>query len=167
MLSQLNYIDISIIGLVFVLGCIIIFSKEVIKVLVAFMTILFLIGGVFLLFGSGFLFFTQLLIYVGGVTILLVFSIMLSKRFTDDKNLISGNQQVVLGLVVVASLGAGFTYLLKNEKFKVLKTTQIDEVRGLGTELMSKYLITFEVLAVFLLIALIISSVIAGKKTKA
>lgn len=167
MLEQLNYIDFAILGVVALLGLVIIFSKEVIKVLVAFMTVLFLVGGVFLLFGSGFLFLTQILIYVGGVTILMIFSIMLSKRFTADQNLVSLNQNLIGGVLLVLLLSGGFFYVLRDTKFKQTITTDINEVEGLGIELMSKYVITFEVLAIFLLVALIIASVIAGKKSNA
>jgi len=164
MIDQLTHIDFALIGLVTVLCTIMVVAKNIIHILTSFLTVLFVVGVVFLLFGSGFLFITQLLVYVGAVTVMIIFAIMLTKRSTNDKNLISLNHNIVSGLLVVLVVGGGAFLVLGKRSMIKPKQIEIDEVRGLGIELMSKYLLAFEVLALFLLIALILAAVIAGKK---
>lgn len=164
MIEVLTITDFVVLGLAAVLCLLIIISKDILTVLMSFLCVLFLVGISFLLFKSGFLFVTQILLYVGGVSVLFIFVIMLSKRVTKDKALISSNQNVIIGGVL--SIGAAamllFTYKVKSIDDK--SSIEIDDVKSLGKGIVTDYLISFELLAIFLLIALILAAVIAGKK---
>jgi len=63
---------------------------------------MFGISGVFLFLGSEFLAAVQVLIYVGAVTILVIFGIMLTRNVMDEK-IPARNSQVPLSLLVGAS----------------------------------------------------------------
>lgn len=94
----------------------------------------------------------------------MVFVIMLSKRLTKDRSLLSANQNVFAGSIL--SLGAfiGLLYAYFEEKAKVKSLVVSDDVNMLGKSIVTEYLLAFELLAIFLLIALILAAVIAGKK---
>lgn len=163
MIHQLTHIDWLMIGIATALGLLILLTKDVVKVMMGFLSILFLVGIVFLMFNSGFLFLSQLLIYIGGVTVLFIFVIMLTKRISTDQNMASPNQNLVGGSLVALVLGAVLIYAVQFTDFGGVVSTPFDEVRGLGIQMMSRYVLAFEILAVFLLISLILAVVIADK----
>jgi NADH:ubiquinone oxidoreductase subunit 6 (subunit J) len=164
MISLLTIIDYLVIGLVLSACFVMIFSKQMIHIFMAFLSILCIVAMIFLISGSGFLFATQLLLYLGGISVLLVFVIMLSKRLNKDKTLVSEHKNLIIGfcftlvtfyLLIIALKSSGLHHFILGAK---------DEYRDLGLVIMSNYLFAFEILAVFLLIALVLSVVIAGKK---
>lgn len=162
-MGDLQLIDFIVIGLAVLLCGLILFSKKVVTIISAFMGVLTLVALIFLMANAGFLFITQLLIYIGAVSVLLVFSVMLSKRMSKDKNLESGNHNLLGGILIGGSF-IGFSVLALNKKFQAFEPNKVNDVKAIGMETMTSYLFTFELLAVFLLIALILSAVIAGKK---
>ena len=164
MIELLTIPDFVMLGLAFALCLTIIISKDILKVLMSFLCLLFVVGLSFLLFNSGFLFVTQILLYVGGVTVLFVFVIMLSKRVTKDRALISSNQNVIVGGVLSILSASILLYSYKAKSIDINNLKQIDDVKSLGKGIVTDYLISFELLAIFLLIALILATVIAGKK---
>ena len=163
-MPQLTYIDIIHIALVATLCGLMLFSKDVIKVIASFMGVLMLVAMIFLLSNFGFLFITQLLLYIGGISVLLVFVIMLTKRLTKEKNLVSQSKNWIFGILVGSGLVAVFIFAL-NKSYAPGRIFQFNEVRAFGVGIVSSYLFAFELLAIFLLIALILAAVIAGKKT--
>src|SRR3970040_2107130 len=61
------------------------------------------VAGLYVLVGGGFLPATQLLVYVGGILVLLVFGVMLTHRIYD-LDLKGGTNQFLPGLIVAAGL---------------------------------------------------------------
>ena len=165
-MASLSIIDYVVLTVVLVFCGLMLVSKSLVKVFSAFLGVLVTIALVFLMANSGFLFVTQLLLYVGSVSILFVFSIMLTKRLTLDKSLESENHNWLAGFSLLGILSGVFLLVL-NKKFGVIEVRTSDDVKALGTEIVSNYLICFELLGVFLLIALILAASIAGKKQKA
>lgn len=141
------------------------FSKDLVKIIASFIGVLMVVAMIFLLANFGFLFITQLLLYIGGVSVLLVFVIMLTKRLTKERNLVSESKNWVFGALIGSGLVAVLIVAL-NKEFLTGKIYQFDEVRAFGIGIVSSYLFAFELLAVFLLIALVLAVLIAGKKSK-
>jgi NADH-quinone oxidoreductase subunit J len=132
-------------------------------VISAFFATLILVAMVFLLANAGFLFITQLLLYAGAVTVLFVFTLMLSRRTSQERNLESKTYNWVAGIGIGALAMGGFLSTLK-QNFGKITHKPLDDVKIIGTSVVSSYLFAFELLAVFLLIALILAAVIIGKK---
>lgn len=163
---DLTFIDISLISLVLVLCITMLFSKDVVKIIAAFLGVLMVVAMLFLLANSGFLFITQLLLYIGGVSVLLVFVLMLTKRLTKEKNLVSETHNWISGLLIGGGLLAAM-FICLDKQFVKKELVQINDVQGFGIGIVTSHLFAFELLAVFLLVALILAAVIAGKKSKA
>jgi len=167
MINGFSYTDIGILSLALILCLVILLSKNIVQVMMSFLSILVVVGIVFLLQNSGFLFVTQLLLYVGGVTVFLIFAIMLSKRITKDRSLFSHNQNLVIGGILGIGLVSLFYWVFQSKAFQEITVRgEFNEIRGLGIGAMSTYLFPFELLAILLLIALILAAVIAGKKNE-
>ena len=104
-----------------------------------------------------------MLVYVGGVVVLIVFGVMVTTRGDNgvlDTTLRSPFPGILLGLITLALRGSVFIEPLNNGD-------QVPEdvaISGIGIELMTSYLLAFEMIAVLLLMAIIGAAVIARTK---
>lgn len=149
----------------------------------AFLILLTFVGiaGIYVFLGADFLAVTQIVVYVGGVLVLLLFGIMLTNNqaiVSNQKTIYlqpqTANRNLFLGAIVGFALffTLAFTILSidfesiewiskANSKGELLKDSSIPI---LGVNLMTYYILPFELLAILLLVALIGSTLIAGKK---
>lgn len=138
----------------------------------AFALILTFIGvaGIYVFLGAEFIAVTQILVYVGGILILLVFGIMLTNRLSGKK-VISSSYNKIMGFIVAgglfaillkAILEANFSALGWIDKSKVSESS----ISALGLTLMTDYVLVFEIIGVLLLLALIGAVRIAGNVRK-
>ena len=143
---------------------------------------MFGISGIFLFLNAEFLAAVQVLIYVGAVTVLIIFGIMLTRNVMNDKARVM-NGQVFLALVVAIMMSASSFAALKSSPFystehptlsaaaasssgvETLNQRQ-SEVYSLGPELIRPekgFAFAFEFVSVLLLSALVGAIVIARK----
>ncbi len=131
----------------------------------AFALFLSLVGvaGLFVLSGADFLAITQLMVYVGGILVLIIFGIMLTRTpdKTDDSQsanriLLPGRRQfwglalsITFFLVLIATITQA-TFRLSGAPIKSRST-----IKTLGVELMTSHLLPFEIAGILLLVALI------------
>lgn len=133
------------------------------------------IAGIYVLLFADFIAVTQLMVYVGGVLVLILFGIMLSSRVHNQSVL---SESVNKGWGVLISLltlcGLGYTILkaqfanlpwLQNadtEKLGAQKST----VQSIGIKLMTDFVLPFEIASLLLLIALMGAAYIATDNQK-
>jgi NADH-quinone oxidoreductase subunit J len=123
---------------------------------------------------------TQLVFYVGGVLVLMIFAFLLSNRELLNNpdsskskiGLVHYLPGIVVSVVFFGVLMAVFSDLnpdsfqwIKEAGSNTLKSTD-NTIHYLGINLMTKYLLPFEVVSVLLLMALIGAAHIARKERK-
>ncbi len=127
------------------------------------------VAGLFAWQGADFIAAAQVIVYVGGVLILLMFGVMLSRRSTAGlTDLLSEDSAPVTGVVnalPAALVSAGFFAVLVIVFARVPLVAAIGEAQPVGTVLtptqaigiqnLTAYLVPFEVAGVLLLLALI------------
>ena len=118
------------------------------------------VAGVYLLLGSEFLALVQVLLYGGGVTILLLFGLMLT-RAADDPIIADGAQKP-FAFGVAALIGGVFAAALLDARWADAGATVIG-FRDLGERLFRDYGLPFEVASLVLLVALIGAVAIARR----
>jgi NADH-quinone oxidoreductase subunit J len=124
---------------------------------------LFGVAGMYILLSAEFLAAVQVLIYVGAITILMIFAIMLTAKMYNAK-IKQANEQVIPGIIVVAALLVATVFTLTRTAWKVAEqTAAVESTAGIGRLLMTKYVLPFEVVSVVLLTALIGAIVIARR----
>jgi NADH-quinone oxidoreductase subunit J len=110
----------------------------------------------------------QLLVYVGAISILIIFAIMLSQRMmAGDFRATVEKWQWIGGLVVAVLLFAILAYVLLNVNWPVAESTVPgDTISTLGQALVSpdQYVLVFEVASVLLLVALVGAVIIARER---
>jgi NADH-quinone oxidoreductase subunit J len=109
----------------------------------------------FLLLDSPFLFAVQLLLYAGGVVTIVVFAIMLTERLVGQ-SLTQTNRYVINGAIVSAAVFVAIAgFLLEGRSAARPAAPQGDAIAALGQALLGPFALTFVLLAVLLVAALI------------
>lgn len=141
--------------------------KNIIHSALWLITSFFGVGALYLLMEAEFVAIVQVLVYVGAISILILFAIMLTHHVTGE-----GVRQLYkrwwVALIVAAALfGLLIVPTVLNYPWATVQPTAagqpaaISSVRELGTAFMREYLLPFEIASVLLLVALIGAIVIA------
>ena len=122
------------------------------------------VAGLYILLEAGFLAAVQILVYVGAISILIIFAIMLTRRLMA-KDLVQRNAQWGISGLVALLLFAVLVFVLLRVNWPVVGGDVTREsISILGQELMSTYALPFEVASVLLLVALVGSIIIARER---
>ena len=148
----------------------ILFTRNVLYAALLLIICLLALAGIYIMTGAEFLAISQILIYAGGVLVLIIFGIMLTGRVAG-KPLEADSKNIFIGTLV----GLGFllllTYAINLTSFNFLPppsdNDQQHHIEKIGVLMMSDYVAPFELAGILLLISLIGAAVIASfTKTK-
>jgi NADH-quinone oxidoreductase subunit J len=122
------------------------------------------VSGIYVLLGADFVAVTQIMVYIGGILILLLFGVMLTTNSTHVE--IKKGLTKVLPAVVATGvlLGALFSVMLRTEWKTELSQIPLTTSYDLGKLLITDYVLIFELLGILLLIALIGAASMARKE---
>jgi NADH:ubiquinone oxidoreductase subunit 6 (subunit J) len=122
----------------------------------------FSVAGTYILLEAEFLAAVQILIYVGAITILMIFAIMLTHKLYSAK-IKQSNEQVIPGLVIVGALLIATIFALGSTTWKLsFQSPPAQSTVGIGRLLLTRYVLPFEIVSVVLLTALIGAVIIAS-----
>lgn len=132
--------------------------------------VLFGVAAIFVFAQAEFLAVSQLIVYVGGILILMVFGVMLTQRKIDE-NPHTDLIQVVPSIITILILGAGFVYMIGENNWDLLAQNHatipdenhFNNIQIIGKETLTTYLVPFEAVSVLLLMAMIGAIYIARK----
>jgi NADH-quinone oxidoreductase subunit J len=111
--------------------------------------------GLYILLAADFIAIVQLVVYVGGILILLLFGVMLTNKITSVQ-VKSGTFQILPAAIAVGLFAGILTAALVNTKWKTFETGMpATTAYSLGHLLMNEYVLVFELLGVILLVVLI------------
>ncbi len=150
----------------------ILLSKQILYIAFALMISFFGVAGLYVFAGAEFVAVTQIMIYLGGVLVLLLFGIMFTKR-GNTKLLVSENRGVWGGSLLALAIFSGMCWVFgqvsiptnASAAHAMSSALREDNIRTLGIALMTEHVVAFELAGVLLLAALIGAAFIAGKKT--
>ena len=112
-------------------------------------------GGVFLLLRAPFIFGVQLLLYAGGVVVLVVFAIMLTEQLVGER-IGQASRYVGNGVVVSAAVFAGVVgFLVKSRASRETVAAAGDTTVEIGKAIVGGFAAPFELLGVLLIAALL------------
>ena len=147
---------------------IVVFSKNIIYSAFSLLFTFFGVAGLYVLLQADFLAVTQILIYVGGILVLMLFGVMLTNKIVNVE-LKGGTLHAVPALILVAVVAGSLSGLFYSTwKSAPLPTsgTEVTTTKTLGQMLMTSYLLPFEIASVVLLVALIGAAMFARRKAK-
>lgn len=133
----------------------------------ALMFTLFGLAGMFALLLADFLAVSQIMIYVGGILVLIIFAVMLTSKITgiELKSGPIGRASYLVGGISATIIAGVLAYVFTNSAWVQIPLTKMPDssIEMIGASLMTDYLLAFEVAAVLLLIALVGAALIARK----
>ncbi len=124
------------------------------------------VAGFYVLLEVEILAMLQLLVYVGAISILIIFAVMLSRRMMSPE-FRARNEQWLLGLGVAVALFAVLAYILLTVSWSpIAREAPQDAIVRLGQALVDpeQYVLPFEVASILLLVALVGAVIIAREK---
>jgi len=125
------------------------------------------VAGIYFSLGADFLAATQLLIYVGGILILLLFGVMLTHKLYD-LDLKSDREQFVPSLIVAAGIFALLTVTALRTQWAVGPgRAPAPTTADIGRLFLSDYVLPFEAASILLLVALMGAALIVRRKKDA
>jgi NADH-quinone oxidoreductase subunit J len=110
---------------------------------------------------------TQIVVYVGGILILLLFGVMLTNKITQERiltNVFNFIPSLVLMLLILGAILYVFLYRAKWHLAAAPRTTTV--VEPIGYEVMTNYILPFEIVSILLLVALMGAAYIARSDKK-
>ncbi|MBZ0178135.1 MAG: NADH-quinone oxidoreductase subunit J [Melioribacteraceae bacterium] len=127
---------------------------------------LFGIAGLYVLLGADFLAVVQIMVYVGGILILLLFGVMITNKITNV-SIKTGTIHIIPAAIVIGLFAGALASIMvktqwQTESAKIPFTTSY----ALGKSLITEYVLIFEILGILLLIALIGAASIARREEK-
>ena len=128
--------------------------------------LIFCTSALFVLLGADFLAVVQILVYVGAIVVLFLFSIVLTERIASRSIRQTNEQKAVSALVGVIVFGV-VAYVAARSHWPATPAGRSDAtVSAIGTDLLTTYLEPFEVASVLLLAALVGAVVLARERVK-
>ncbi len=122
------------------------------------------VAGIYVLLGADFVAIVQLIVYVGGILILLLFGVMLTNKITNVE-IKTGTINIYPAGIGVGLLSVSLLAALITSNWKSYTTeAPIPTTAALGTMLIQEYALIFELLGIILLIALIGAASIARRE---
>jgi NADH-quinone oxidoreductase subunit J len=147
-------------------ACVVVFSRNVVYAAFALLFTFMGIAGLYVLLYADFLAVTQILIYVGGILVLILFGVMLTSKVVNV-DMKTGTVHAIPALILTAVVGgtlAGIFYATwKGTAAPALgpETT----TPGLGTQLMTSFVLPFEIASVILVVALVGAAMTARRSS--
>jgi NADH:ubiquinone oxidoreductase subunit 6 (subunit J) len=143
-----------------------IWVKHVFYAALLVITVLLSIAGLYILMFAEFVAVAQIIVYAGGVLVLIIFGIMLTSRL-GSKPLALENARVIpgVGVGLIFFVGMSYAYLQQsfNTTSEALPMLVDKPIQQIGLGIMTDYVFVFELAGILLLIALVGSAVIASK----
>jgi NADH-quinone oxidoreductase subunit J len=141
-------------------------SRNILRSAVGLLAALLGVGGLYVFLSADFVAITQVLVYIGGVLVLVLFAVMLTSRITEVNvsNTSVGLWGGVLLFVAVAPVLGAVAYLTPwatREPGPLAPTT-----RAIGDAFLTRWLLPFEVASLLLLATLVGAVVMARKEIR-
>lgn len=149
--------------MVVVSGILIVTLRDIFHCALMLVICMFSVAALYVLLGADFIAAVQVLVYVGAVSVLMIFAIMLTARVSGI-GIKQQNEQVPIALLATLAFMGITLYGLGKTVWNVANVEAPGQtVMALGKLLMTVYVVPFEIVSLVLLAALIGAVVIARR----
>lgn len=147
-------------------AAIVAFSRNLVYSAFALLGTLLGVAGLYAMLAADFVAVVQVLTYVGGILVLLIFAVMLTHRISDVaiSNRVVGPVPALLFVVLVA--GVMGMCVIEANWIQSATTSAEPTTAGIGQAFLGPYILPFELASVVLLVALVGAIVISRKEIR-
>jgi len=144
----------------------VVLSRNIVHAAFSLLFTLFVVAGLYIFLGAAFLGAVQLILYVGGILILILFGVMLTTNVVNIR-VYEGRISMFKGFMISSGI---FLILFFTEvslvRWNVVENPIIPTLHSIGNAFLSRYIFPFEIVSVLLLSVLIGAVIIARKEIK-
>lgn len=162
----------AIISLIFVSGLGIILSRQLLHSALFLLVALLSVAAVFVIAGAEFLAASQIIIYIGGILILILFGIIITNQESVERPGLMARIPAFLVSVIFAGVlyfaisDYGYSESISGVAQENYFHQDWNDSQKIGISLMTSHIAGLEFMAMFLLITLIGAVIIGGRKQK-
>ncbi len=140
-------------------------SPNLVHSAVSLLFTLFGVAGLYVFLYADFLAATQIVIYVGGILVLIIFGVMLTNKI-DKPVIISNSSNKIIGVFVSGFIFSILSIIVVQTKWNIVPNHSEgpSTVELIGYLILGKYLLPFELVSILLLAALVGAAMLARKK---
>ncbi|MEP5612550.1 MAG: NADH-quinone oxidoreductase subunit J [Cyclobacteriaceae bacterium] len=153
---QFFFLILALIGIAMIVK-----TSNVVHAAYSLALVLVSLAGIYVLLNAELLAIVQILLYAGGVVILLMFGVMMTNKGKTTK-LISRSKNSFLALILSSTIFAGLVYLFTDisEVASDLDPSK-SQIQEIGISFLTEHIVAFELIAFVLLVALVGASYLA------
>jgi NADH-quinone oxidoreductase subunit J len=146
---------------------IVVFSRNIVYAAFSLLFTFFGVAGLYVLLNADFLAITQLMIYVGGILVLILFGVMLTNKVVSV-DIKTGTLQVIPALIIIALVAGILVSIFLATPWIGAGTTDLASIKTtapkIGEALITSHMLLFEVASVVLLVAIVGAAMIARRE---
>jgi NADH-quinone oxidoreductase subunit J len=148
-------------------ACVVVFSKNIVHAAFALLFAFFGVAGIYVFLLADFLAITQLLVYVGGITVLILFGVMLTNK-QINVDIKEKTLQFIPAVVLCSALAGtliGIDWMTDWHVIPAYGQAPAEATAPrIGELLLTQYLLPFEIASILLLVALVGAAMIARRE---
>ncbi len=145
---------------------VVVFEKNIVRSAFALFFTLFGVAGLFVLLGADFLAGLQILLYAGGILVLILFGVMMTHKIVDI-DIKTGRIQILPSIIAGIIIFIFLFIIITKMPWKIVSNSYYyHTTKPLGKLLLSTYILPFEIASVALLAALIGAIYLARRDKK-
>lgn len=144
----------------------VVFSKKLMSSAFSLLFTFFGVAGLYVLLNADFIAVTQIMVYIGGILVLIIFGVMLTSRITgvEINHGTTGKFQYALAGLITAIIAVFLIVMYSSVQWMSAPSAELSgTVEGIGRLLMTKYFLAFQAAAVLLLVAFMGAAKIARR----
>ncbi len=123
------------------------------------------VAGLYLFMGADFVGIAQLLIYIGGILVLILFAVLLTNRI-GEMNITNVSAGIIIGAPAAIAVMGLLVKIALGTPWPVTETASAPTTARLGDAFLKEYLMPFEIASLVLLMALVGAMVIARRAAR-
>jgi NADH-quinone oxidoreductase subunit J len=140
-------------------------TKNIVHAAYSFFIVLLNIAIFYLYLNAEFIAVSHLMVYIGGILIVIIFGVMLTKNYANaDQNV--GFFSLMAALMVCFTIAVLLIISVNRLAFPMVVNNTAISIQDIGYLLLTNYVLPFEASTVLLMIALMGAATIANQKTK-
>jgi NADH-quinone oxidoreductase subunit J len=152
---------------VLVSASVVVFSRNIVYSAFALLFTFFGVAGLYVLLNADFLAITQLMVYVGGILVLILFGVMLTNKVVSV-DIKTGTLQVVPAAILAALTAGILCSIFLGTSWIGAGSTAMVNVKStapmIGDALIRSHVLLFEIASVVLLVAIVGAAMIARRE---
>lgn len=131
------------------------FTRNLFYAALYLMVVLLAIAALFVLLGSEYVAVSQVVVYVGGVLILLIFGILLTNRMDKSKITVLSYRTLPAALLCIGFLTIIWQVISQFDPSDMTGNSNPNDIPVIGVNFLTTHLLVFEMVGLLLLIALV------------